>query len=122
MEDKVNMPWKFFLMLALAIGFSTNVSADTEYVGTVLSVAARGVDVERLYIKAIPDGATVSPNPANCPGGWAGAAWITDGSSARYAGAIALTAKAANMKVRFAISGNSCYIDHPVMTWILFAQ
>ena len=118
----MNMPWKSCLALALAFVLSTNVSADTEYIGTVVSVAARGVGVERLYIKALPDGGITSPNPANCPGGWAGAAWITDGSSARYAGAIALTAKAANMKVRFTISDTSCYIDHPVMTWILFAQ
>jgi hypothetical protein len=105
------------LFFTLGLSFATSASA-TWYVGTVQQVTSRGGGVERLYIAAVPDGATWTPNPAKCAGGFAGAAWVTDGSSAKYAMSVALLAKAMGLQVRFEISDTTCYIDHPVLNWI----
>jgi len=106
-----------FIYFVVTVSFSANVLA-TWYEGEVQEISSRGIEVERLYIKVFPDGKLESPNPAKCPGGFAGAAWITDGNSAKYAASIAIAALTTNRKVRLEIDDSKCYIDHPMIRWI----
>jgi len=102
----------------IALCFSQSTFA-TWYTVTVKSVISRGDGVERPYILTLPAGQSTTPNPANCPGVWAGAAWASEGSSARTAAAIALTAKAMGSTVSVEISDTACFAGSPIMNWII---
>ena len=61
----------------------------------------------------------LNPNPANCPGTWAGSAWVQKGESMNLAASIALSAKATGDQVRFHVVDNQCSTNGlPIIDWI----
>ncbi len=107
---------KRIIVIAATFLFSIPYFANaTWYESQVVEVSARSQGgVDALYIRT-----ESNPNPAECPGSWAGARWSSDGLSLNLASSIALTAKIAEKTVRFNIDDSSCDVSGlPKMNWI----